>query len=353
MAPMGIRLSPLGMGVLALLTLAVLYHLYAGFLGGRLSALWMTAGEEDAASRVELRSLLAVSLLAAKRGGEAVKSVRSANTLREKSKGKTREGADDKITDGDVLSNRQMYFTLRNTFPGLQINSEEQVGADDQEHLSWDGIIPDDITNIIPDKKEVPANSITIWIDPLDATLEYTDNLLNYVTTMVCVAVYGEPVIGVVHKPFSGYTAWAMVDGGTNLKARSSYDEANPRIIVSRSHTGTVQEVIRKTFGNNTVIIQAGGAGYKVLSLMDVPDDAQEKADIYIHKTYIKKWDICAGNALLKAVGGKMTTLEGKEIQYADSEVNKEGIIASIGMDHSMLVKKLSGKIPDIEKKKH
>ena len=38
--------------------------------------------------------------------------------------------------------------------------------------------------------------------------------------------------------------------------------------------------------------------------------------DAYVHVTKIKKWDICAGDAILRALGGKLTDLDGKEVDY-------------------------------------
>lgn len=130
MAPMGIRLSPLGVAVFCLLGLGVLYHLYSGFLAGRFSLFGMggepgggAAGPGAAADggTVDLREMLAVSVLAAVRGGDEVRRVRESNVLHEKSKGKTREGADDKMTSGDVLSNRKMFYLLKTAFPNVQV----------------------------------------------------------------------------------------------------------------------------------------------------------------------------------------------------------------------------------------
>ncbi|XP_075682337.1 Golgi-resident adenosine 3',5'-bisphosphate 3'-phosphatase [Rhinoderma darwinii] len=341
MSPMGIRLSPLGIGVFCLLGLGVLYHVYSGFLTWRFSFLLGSRTGDT----VDLRELLAVSVKAAELGGVEVKAVRESNKLNENSKGKTREGADEKLTRGDLLSNKKMANLITSSFPGVQVNTEEHLSEEDKEAVYWNRGIPNEIKEIVKNPKFVSSESITIWIDPLDATHEYTENLVNYVTTMVCVAVNGKPIIGVIHKPFTGYTAWAMVDGGSNAKTRASYNDKTPTIIVSRSHSGAVKDVTRRSFGNQTKILSAGGSGYKVLSLLDVTGNDQETADVYIHDTYIKKWDICAGNAILSALGGHMTNLKGEDIIYTGSDGNEGGLLASIGMDHDALVEKLSSKI--------
>lgn len=63
----------------------------------------------------------------------------------------------------------------------------------------------------------------------------------------------------------------------------------------------------------------------------------------YLHITNIKKWDICAGNAIIKALGGQMTTKKGNLLVYSnDSDVvNSEGLIATLA-NHAYFIDKLN-----------
>ena len=45
------------------------------------------------------------------------------------------------------------------------------------------------------------------------------------------------------------------------MHSRSSYSDSPPKVIVSRSHSGEVNNFIRDAFGNSTTVIGAGGAG--------------------------------------------------------------------------------------------
>lgn len=289
---------------------------------------WSSLSPWDAreASHVSLRRLLLAGVSAAESGGAQVRLVRLSNALNQKSKGKTQEGANDPLTAGDLLSHRAIYYGLRREFPGVTIISEEHDVAGDSEapditqSASLRGVTLDDVA--------VPRSRVAVWIDPLDATQEYTENLLDYVTTMVCVAVDGSPVIGVIHQPFHNRTVWAWVGHGTSpgLVVAPDAHRDPPVVLVSRSHAGEVQDLARNAFGPSVKLVPAGGAGYKVLEVVS------GRADAYLHSSLIKKWDICAGDALLRALGGRMSALDGSDLRYGprDDPKAKGGLLATL-----------------------
>ncbi|XP_045585159.1 inositol monophosphatase 3 [Procambarus clarkii] len=294
------------------------------------------------ATVVSLRSLLSAAIDAAQRGGRIVYDIRLAAELNEKSKGKTKEGANDPVTNGDLKSHLTMFYSLKKSFPEVEIISEEHDSGNlETSSVSRASTYNSEVNSVITDDIIVPIKDVRVWIDPLDATQEYTENLREYVTTMVCVAVKGYPTIGVIHKPFVNFTAWGWSGKGVSPKLRISESQGGPKdnipqIIVSRSHAGDVKAVAKAAFGDKTEVIPAGGAGYKTLAVI------QGDVDAYIHVTIIKKWDICAGNAILNAVKGNMTTLDGLPIDYSHREQykNEGGVLATL-YEHKYYLPKL------------
>ncbi|XP_066147898.1 putative inositol monophosphatase 3 [Euwallacea fornicatus] len=287
---------------------------------------------KKADNKISLLHLLQVSIEAAEAGGKYVVSTR--NDLKIKSKGKTKEGLDDSVTTADLMSHCAMEHVIKSALPMVHFVSEEKdVGCEFTDKLE----VVEPQLALQGDNVLAEAKDITVWIDPLDATHEYTEKLFQYVTTMVCVAVKGNPVIGVIHNPFNKTTSWAVVGKGysANLKPNVKRTDSDIKVIISRSHSGTIKEVLEKNCENCKLLI-AAGAGYKALQV------AEGAVDAYLHITAIKKWDICAGHAILTALGGQMTTKYGKPLMYYNESepINTEGLIATL-KNHNYFLNKL------------
>ena len=91
-------------------------------------------------------------------------------------------------------SHKAIVHGFHSLFPSVTVVSEEHDHGDTENQpvdINMSNIIniSDDLHNNKNEK--VLSNDILIWIDPLDATQEYTENLIKYVTTMVCIVVKG------------------------------------------------------------------------------------------------------------------------------------------------------------------
>lgn len=281
--------------------------------------------------RISVRKLMNAAIEVSILGGREVVKVRKQLDMKEWSKGKTLEGANDPVTEGDMQSHRVMYNGLRKAFPGIRIISEEQEDYDGpitMPRLDDAGMRED--TSILGGDYEM--DRLTVWIDPLDATQEYTEGLTQYVTVMVGIALDGRPIGGVIYKPFldiSNSTSehpeydkliWAWKSQRSPNLAhlhlmdevemnRVFHDHEGPRVVVSRSHKGEVYKLVER-FDPPGVITAAGGSGFKIW------DVAIGLEDVYVHSSMIKKWDLCAGAAILNSLGGRLTDINGKEIDF-------------------------------------
>ncbi|XP_013404701.1 inositol monophosphatase 3 [Lingula anatina] len=316
-----LRLNPLGILVVAAISGCILLYFVHG---------WFTP-------KMSMKEVLAASITLAKRGGQRVKEIRETNRLKEQEKGKTKEGAAEMLTEGDMQSHIQIMYGLAKTFPGLKVISEEHEKQTADTSKITRAEIDDPEVALLSDQY-VNLKDVAVWIDPLDATQEYTEDLTQYVTVMVCVVVGGQPVMGVIHKPFLQETVWAWVGHGhsKNIRVEDDKEKETTSIIVSRSHAGDVEAAAKETIGQNIKVIPAGGAGYKTVEVI------KGNADAYVHKTLIKKWDICAGNAIIKELGGRMTDLFGHDIDYSpEKNVKNEGGLLATTRDHDGYLKKL------------
>lgn len=317
-----IRFNKQGFAILCV-TLAFMYLTYS----------WhhkMPSAVQAGAAKISLQQVLCAAIEAAEAGGRQVVMVRQLSDLNEKTKGKTKEGVKDMMTDGDLRSHDVMYGTLTQTFPSIKVVSEEHRT---DKHVV-DPVVPNlncPALKFVSRDDWAASSSITIWIDPLDATKEYTENLLQYVTTMVCVAVDGRPMIGVIHKPFEGKTYWGWVRNGISEELETinnAPDADKESFVISRSHTGAVEQHIRDVYPHAKVE-KAGGAGYKSLRV------AGKQVGAYMHSTNIKKWDVCPGHAIINALGGQLKTLKDEDITYhgTDPPLIEGGLLASLNTD--------------------
>jgi len=292
--------------------------------------------------KLKLREVMSAMMDVVERGGREVVRVRGERDIGERSKGKTREGANDPVTEGDMASHRVMYYGLKRAFPEVEVVSEERT--DNEQYVPMPNLNIDEFHVI---GEEVAQDRLTIWIDPLDATQEYTEGLTKYVTVMAGLAIDGIPFGGIIHKPFENQTIWSFGERKNHEMGQimlmddiryvhPDHEDDRLQFVVSRSHAGKVREQLAKYVKPPPVVTAAGGAGYKIWEII------KGDYDVYVHTTQIKKWDLCAGVALLHTAEARLTDLLGNEIDFKNPFNYKveDGIVAS-KYDHNQLVKAL------------
>jgi len=169
-----IKINRCGLLIITLVLLLIIY--YMSIKKSDINSYSYTKNTNE----INLRKLLIGSIQAAEKGGVEVLLVSKDPDFHTKSKGLTKEGINDPVTDADFKSNCVMQNGLNRIFPKLNIISEEDASKNkcpDSKLFDLDPTVLHE-TITIPDEN-VDINDVTVWIDPLDATKEYTgDSIL-------------------------------------------------------------------------------------------------------------------------------------------------------------------------------
>ena len=72
------------------------------------------------------------------------------------------------------------------------------IGQDESVIKHFDGKLPENIV-------KAAFEDMTVWIDPLDGTKEFTEGFLDHVTVLVGIAIGKDAIGGVIHQPFWNY----------------------------------------------------------------------------------------------------------------------------------------------------
>jgi 3'(2'), 5'-bisphosphate nucleotidase len=235
------------------------------------------------------------------------------------------KGPGDPVTPADRRANALLSERLRSMFPGVPIVSEEG-GARSFGDFRRAGRV--------------------LFVDPLDGTQEFIDRNGEFVV-MIGLVAGPRAVAGVIHAPVSGVAwvggvglgAWRVDPAGpwVSVHVSATRDLAQARLVASRSHRSLRLERTLATLGVREVR-PVGSAGLKGARV------AEGLAEAYVHTgTGLKRWDVCAVDALVTAAGGRVSDVNGVPIDYRGASLRCErGLVASNGLTHAAILARLA-----------
>lgn len=200
------------------------------------------------------------------------------------------------VTAADREADAVILAGLRELTPDLPIVTEEEVA---------EGRVPD-------------ISGGAFWlVDPLDGTRDFLKGTDEFTVNIALMRDF-QPVMGVVYAParrelYAGIVgAGAFFEGPDDIRRdiRARTPEAQGLVAVcSRSHgRGEAYEshMARLNVRERLHV----GSSLKLCMI------AAGKADVYLRYGEISEWDTAAGDAVLRAAGGRIETLEGATLGY-------------------------------------
>jgi len=185
-----------------------------------------------------------------------------------------------------------------------------------------------------------------VWlIDPMDGTKNFVQRDGDF-AVQIGLAVNGESLLGVVYQPVRDVLYYATKGRGAWIEAPNQKAQrmdvsrkTDPREMVlasSRNHPSPRMEQVVRSLGFKQQV-RRGSVGVKIGLI------TEQQADVYLHLSpSTKQWDTCAPEMILHESGGRLTDLFGQPLRYNGVRIdNRNGIVATNGAAHEMVIEKL------------
>jgi 3'(2'), 5'-bisphosphate nucleotidase len=161
-------------------------------------------------------------------------------------------------------------------------------------------------------------------VDPLDGTKEFVKGGDDF-TVNIALIRDGEPVIGVVLAPASdaiyagvvGIGAWAAEVAAEKVGDRRDISVRKAKapidVVASKSHRTLETDAYIGRY--NVGALVSAGSSLKFCLV------AEGRADLYPRMGTTMQWDTAAGDAVLRAAGGRVVTIDGAPLPYGPNGV--------------------------------
>jgi 3'(2'), 5'-bisphosphate nucleotidase len=167
----------------------------------------------------------------------------------------------------------------------------------------------------------IPETGRTFFlVDPLDGTREFVKGGRDF-TVNIGLIRDGAPVLGVIYVPalgklfggVDGGGAWRteIVDGvpGDRRPMRVRPAPDGPiDVVASRSHRTPETDAYIRRYDVGNLVNRGSSLKFCVV--------AEGKADLYPRMGTTMQWDTAAGDAILRAAGGRVVNLDGSPLTY-------------------------------------
>lgn len=164
-------------------------------------------------------------------------------------------------------------------------------------------------------------------VDPLDGTKEFVGKSTDF-TVNIGLIVRQQPLLGVIVAPARERSWWGVVGRGAftddtmGKRAIRCRPQARPPVAVaSKSHRDAETDAFLRARGVEEVT--SVGSSLKFCLV------AEGQADVYPRFGPTMAWDVAAGDAILRAAGGTVTTPDGRPFTYADVTARNGPFIAA------------------------